>query len=62
VYLTVGGRPPRSRADAEYFVAWIDRVRAAAEASRDWNTRAERESVLAELRRARAEFVTRAGE
>jgi TolB protein len=62
VYLTVGGRPARSRADAEYFVAWIDRVRAAAEASRDWNTRAERESVLAELRRARAEFVTRAGE
>ena len=62
VYLTVGGRPARSRPDAEYFIAWIDRVRAAAEASRDWNIPAERAAVLAEVAQARAEFERRVGQ
>jgi TolB protein len=37
VYLAVGGRPARSRADAEYFMAWIDRTRVAVERHTDWN-------------------------
>ncbi|MBA3496133.1 MAG: CehA/McbA family metallohydrolase [Gemmatimonadales bacterium] len=59
VYLTVGGRPARSREDAAYFVAWVERVRAAAAASPDWNTTAERDTVLGELGVARAEFIRR---
>jgi hypothetical protein len=62
VYLTVGTRPARSKADAEYFIAWIDRLRAAAEASRDWNTADERHDVLEMLAKARAEFERRAEE
>jgi dipeptidyl aminopeptidase/acylaminoacyl peptidase len=62
VYLTVGGHPARSRADAEYFVAWIDRLRAAADASPDWNTEAEKRDVLESFAKARAEFERRAVE
>jgi TolB protein len=62
VYLTVGNRPVRSREDAEYFVAWIDRLRAASEASRDWNTADERREVLETLAKARGEFERRAEE
>jgi Tol biopolymer transport system component len=62
VYVTVGTRPARSKADAEYFVAWIDRLRAAAEASRDWNSADERRAVLDTLAKARAEFERRAKE
>jgi dipeptidyl aminopeptidase/acylaminoacyl peptidase len=59
VYLTVGGAPVRSAADAAYFVQWIDRVRGAALASKDWNTDAERDGVLELIRRAREEFERR---
>jgi TolB protein len=62
VYVTVGARPARSKADAEYFLAWIDRLRAAAEASQDWNTADERRAVLDTLAKARAEFERRAKE
>jgi hypothetical protein len=62
VYLAVGGRPARSRKDAEYFMAWLDRTRAAVERHRDWNTEGERREVLDMLARARAEFERRAGE
>jgi TolB protein len=60
VYVTVGTRPARSKADAEYFLAWIDRLRDAAEASRDWNSADERRAVLDTLAKARAEFERRA--
>jgi hypothetical protein len=59
VYLTVGGRPARSPDDARYFMAWIDRMRAAVEAHKDWNADAERDETLAMLSRARAEYVRR---
>ena len=59
IYLTVDGRPPASREDAEYFVAWIDRLRAAA-AGGAWNTDAERQAALAEMARARQVYVERA--
>jgi hypothetical protein len=62
VYVTVGGAPIRSKADAEWFVAWVDRLDAAARASTDWNDAAEREQVLRQIAEARAEFVKRASE
>jgi len=62
VYLAVGDRPSRSRVDAEYFIAWIDRLRAAADSNQDWNTDAEKRSVLETIAEARAEFERRAGD
>jgi hypothetical protein len=59
VYLTVGGQPARSAEDARYFIAWIDRMRAAVEAHRDWNSAAERRETLDMLARARAEYERR---
>jgi len=56
VYLTVAGAPARSVDDANYFLRWIDRLEAAAKASRDWNTDAERAATLDLIRRAREEF------
>jgi TolB protein len=57
IYVTVGGAPVRSSTDAQYFIAWIDRLQQAAEANRDWNTSTEKSQVLTTLRRARDEFV-----
>jgi hypothetical protein len=62
IYLTVGGLPARSPEDARYFMAWIDRMRAAVEAHRDWNTEAERRETLDMLARARGEYERRAAE
>lgn len=59
IYVTVGGAPVRSRADAEYFIAWIDRLIEGAERHPDYNTPAERQRVLARLGAARAEYVRR---
>jgi hypothetical protein len=56
IYVAVGGAPVRSAGDASYFLSWIDRVRAAAEAHRGWNTPAEKEAVLAQVTKARAVF------
>ena len=60
VYVGVGGVPVRSKSDALYFTAWIDRVRAAAFAHGGWNTAAEKQGVLAQLAQARAVFDERA--
>ncbi len=62
IYLTVGGRPARSEADARWFLAWIDRMRASVESHRDWNTAAERRETLDMLARARTEYERRATE
>ena len=59
VYFTLGDAPPRSAADAAYFVAWLDRVREAVEAHQDWNTAAERANVMKSIEDARAVFVER---
>ncbi|MBA3346234.1 MAG: CehA/McbA family metallohydrolase [Gemmatimonadales bacterium] len=60
IYLTVGGKPIRSREDAEYFMAWIARLQGAAEGHREWNTPEEKSEALAMLAAARAEFERRA--
>jgi TolB protein len=59
IYVIVGGRPIRSNPDAEYFIAWIQRLESGARASSDWNTAEERTKVLRDLEQARAEFESR---
>jgi len=56
VYVSVAGVPVHNGADAAYFVAWIDRLIAAARSNTSWNTEAEKESVLAMLQEARKKF------
>ena len=57
IYVTIGGRPPRSPEDARYFAAWIERVTQATDAYPDWNSAAEKRRVLETLAKARAVFV-----
>jgi hypothetical protein len=57
VYVSVADAPVRSAADAAYFVAWIDRLVAAARSNTSWNTGAEKESVLSMLQEARTKYV-----
>lgn len=58
VYVTVGGKAQRSRADADYFIAWIDRLIAYARAA-EFNTEEERRTVLDNFGKARREFEKR---
>ena len=60
IYITLGGAPARSREDAAYFLAWVDRLIANAQANTAWNSEAEKEIVLKQLREARAVWVERA--
>jgi Tol biopolymer transport system component len=59
VYLTVDRQPPRSTADAAYFVSWLDRVIANATARTEYNTEQEKQNTLEYLNAARAVFQTR---
>jgi hypothetical protein len=61
IYVVVGGRPIRSRPDAEYFLAWIDRLEEGAAASDSWNSDQEKTSTIATIRQAREEFRRRGG-
>jgi len=53
IYISVDGAPLHAQEDAAYFVAWIDRVTKAAASHGDWNTDAEKASVMDLLSRAR---------
>lgn len=59
VYVTVGGKALRSDSDADYFIAWIDRLSAFARASDAFNTEEERATILAHFAKARREFERR---
>jgi TolB protein len=59
IYVQVGDAPVRSRADAEYFLAWISRVEEAVRAHTGWNTIAERDEAMNTIAAARAEFTRR---
>ena len=48
--------PPAAPEDAAYFIAWMDRVIAAAQANHDYNNAEERDATLAYLRAAREKF------
>jgi hypothetical protein len=56
VWLALPGGAPPARDDAAYFVAWLDRVIAAADARDDYNTALEKRDTLDYLRGARAIF------
>ena len=57
VYVVVEGASRRSSDDAAYFLAWIDRLEKAAREHTGWNTGAEKETVLADIAKARAVFL-----
>ncbi len=59
VYVTVDHQPPRSPADATYFVTWLDRVLANATARNDYNSAQEKHDTLQYLGAARAVFQAR---
>jgi hypothetical protein len=56
IYVTVEGSNAQAKGDASYFIAWIDRLVAAAQANRDWNNEREKDAVLDQLSRARAVY------
>ena len=56
IYVTIGDKRPRSREDARYFVAWMERVIGMTERYPDWNSAGEKESVLGRLRQAKAVY------
>jgi TolB protein len=57
IYVTVTGSVAKPAEDAAYFIAWIDRMIEDASANRNWNTQAERKSVLELLEQARVVYV-----
>jgi len=61
IYVTVGEEPVRCGQDADYFLAWIDRIEEVVLSHSDWNTEAEREAVLRSVAEAREVFRQRGG-
>lgn len=59
VYVIVDGKPARSRPDANFFIAWIEKLEGFAQASDAYNSDDERKAVLAHLKKARTEFERR---
>ena len=57
VYISVAGSSAKSPEDASYFLAWLDRLMESAKANHDWNTDAEKTSVLNLLDQARGIYV-----
>jgi TolB protein len=60
VYVSVGGRSATSPKDAEYFLRWIDRMIASADARQDYNDAQERKDTMDYLRAGRAVFEKKA--
>jgi Tol biopolymer transport system component len=54
VWVTVGDRPVRSRAAAEYSLKWIDKLQQMAEANEGWRSQKEKNHVYAQFDEARA--------
>jgi TolB protein len=56
VYVTIAGKRPYSRPDADYFKAWIDRTIEITDQYPDWNSTEEKQKVMKKLRDGRAVF------
>jgi hypothetical protein len=56
VYVEVAGRPPAARADAQYFVEWINRLEIALRERDRIPTADQRAHVAAQLEAARAVY------
>ena len=59
IYVTVDGKPKRSREDADFFIAWVDRLIAYARDEAAFNTEDERAAVVANFQKARRELERR---
>jgi TolB protein len=57
IYVTVAGSVAKPTENAAYFIAWIDRMIQNAKSNPDWNTEAEKISVLNLLEQARIVYV-----
>ena len=58
IYVTIGGKKPRSPEDAKYFEAWIERMMETTSRYPDWNSPAEKQNVMKRLEDAKAVFET----
>ena len=56
IWVRVGGRPVRSAASAGYFIRWIDKLTAMAEAHPGWRSEQEKAHVLGQFAEARAVY------
>jgi hypothetical protein len=56
IYVSVGGNSLHPKEDAAYFIAWIDQLIAGAQANQDWNSKAEKTTVLDQFRQARSVY------
>ncbi|HVW69450.1 MAG TPA: CehA/McbA family metallohydrolase [Steroidobacteraceae bacterium] len=56
IYVTIGGTKPKSPVDADFFLAWIDRVSEATAAYPDWHNADEKAHVMRNLQAARAVY------
>ena len=56
IYVTVAGAPLRATQDARFFEAWIDHLLQVTAAYPDWNSPAEKQRVLEQMRRARGVY------
>jgi hypothetical protein len=59
VFVTVDGKRPRSAGDADYFIAWIARIRESAASHPDYNSAEERSIVLSNIDKATKVFESR---
>jgi hypothetical protein len=56
IYVDVGGKASPNTADAQYFVAWVTRLIAAAQQSSAWNTEQEKARVISLFKQAKDKF------
>jgi hypothetical protein len=54
--VSVGGRPVRHRASAEYCLKWIDKLQQLADAWPGWRSQKEKDHVYAQFDEARAVY------
>jgi len=59
VFVEVDGRPLRSKADADYFIGWIDRVYEQLSGNKHYNDELEKQAVLRSIESAREVFENR---
>lgn len=57
IYIKVTGSTPHPASDAAFFIIWIDRLADAAKANTNWNTPAEKVSVMQMLANARQVYL-----
>ena len=62
VWVTLDGKAPRSRADAEYFLAWMDKSLARAMKDTAWNNEQEREDTRKQYSEAKRKMEQRRDE